>query len=149
MLTDFNPAFLLTVGAFLAYRGKVFLIRALRDCKQRSLTVSKKTPTVSKKASPTQKIFPSRSLLEGVANLQFGGRTNISLGVLYRKGGGELLFICAPHLRLLFLDITSRDKKELQKPRETIFTLVLSGVFGGALKIASISEKYFLRQTMA
>ena len=28
------------------------LIRALRDCKQRSLTVSKKAPTVSKKASP-------------------------------------------------------------------------------------------------
>ena len=29
------------------------LIRALRDCKQRSLTVSKKAPTVSKKSSPT------------------------------------------------------------------------------------------------
>ena len=28
------------------------LIRGLRDCKQRSLTVSKKAPTVSKKASP-------------------------------------------------------------------------------------------------
>ena len=28
------------------------LIRALRDCKQRSFTVSKKTPTVSKKTSP-------------------------------------------------------------------------------------------------
>ena len=28
------------------------LISALRDCKQRSLTVSKKAPTVSKKASP-------------------------------------------------------------------------------------------------
>ena len=28
------------------------LIRSLRDCKQRSLTVSKKAPTVSKKASP-------------------------------------------------------------------------------------------------
>ena len=28
------------------------LIRALRDCKQRSLTVSKKAPSVSKKASP-------------------------------------------------------------------------------------------------
>ena len=28
------------------------LVRALRDCKQRSLTVSKKAPTVSKKASP-------------------------------------------------------------------------------------------------
>ena len=28
------------------------LIRALRDCKQRSSTVSKKAPTVSRKASP-------------------------------------------------------------------------------------------------
>ena len=63
-------AFLLTIGAFLltklafsmftyswrsffAYSGKVHLIRALRDCKQRSLTVSKKAPpTVSKNASP-------------------------------------------------------------------------------------------------
>ena len=45
-------AFLLTIGAFFAYNGKVRLISALRDCKQRSLTVSKKAPTVSKKASP-------------------------------------------------------------------------------------------------
>ena len=59
-------ASLLTVGAFwltilafsaynwsfLAYSGKVCLTRALRHCKQRSLTVSKKTPTVSKKTSP-------------------------------------------------------------------------------------------------
>ena len=30
------------------------LIRALRDCKQRSLTVSKKAPTVSKEASPNK-----------------------------------------------------------------------------------------------
>ena len=61
-------ALLLTVGAFLltidsfsfvtcswsffAYSGKVRLIRALRYCKQRSLTVSKKAPTVSRKASP-------------------------------------------------------------------------------------------------
>ena len=38
--------------SFFAYGGKARLIRALRDCKQRSLTVSKKAPTVSKKASP-------------------------------------------------------------------------------------------------
>ena len=50
-------ALLLTVGAFLAYSGKVHLIRALRDCKQRSLTVSKKAPTVSKKASPNKFSF--------------------------------------------------------------------------------------------
>ena len=66
--------FLLTVGAFLltvlasltyswsffAYSGKVRLIRALRDCKQRSLTVSKKAPTVSKKAFPFFLAFSRR-----------------------------------------------------------------------------------------
>ena len=45
-------ASLLTVLAFFAYSGKVRLIRALRNCKQRSLTVSKKAPTVSKKTPP-------------------------------------------------------------------------------------------------
>ena len=44
-------AFLLTVGAF-CLQWEVRLMRALRDCKQRRLTVSKKAPTVSKKASP-------------------------------------------------------------------------------------------------
>ena len=34
-------AFLLTIGAFFAYSGKVRLRSALRDCKQRSLTVSR------------------------------------------------------------------------------------------------------------
>ena len=60
-LPAYSGAFLLTVDnfsfftyswSFLAYSGKVRLIRALSDCKQRSLTVSKKAPTVSKKASP-------------------------------------------------------------------------------------------------
>ena len=37
--------------SFFAYSEKVRLIRALRDCKQRSLTVSKKARTASKKAS--------------------------------------------------------------------------------------------------
>ena len=59
-------ASLLTIGAFFAYSfsfftyswsfsaysGKMHLIRALRDCTQGSLTVSKKAPTVSKKAYP-------------------------------------------------------------------------------------------------
>ena len=40
-------AFLLTSGIFFAYGGKVRLIRALRECKQRSLTVSKKAPTAN------------------------------------------------------------------------------------------------------
>ena len=38
--------------SFFAYNGNVRLISALRDCKQRSLTVSKRAPTVSKKAPP-------------------------------------------------------------------------------------------------
>ena len=41
---------LLTILAFLLLTN--IIIRALRDCKQRSLPVSKKAPTVSKKASP-------------------------------------------------------------------------------------------------
>ena len=39
--------------SFFAYSGEVCLISTLRDCKQRSLTVSKKAPIVSKKATPT------------------------------------------------------------------------------------------------
>ena len=48
----YNFSFLTYSYSFFAYSGKVRLIRALRGCKQRSLTVSKKAPTVSKKASP-------------------------------------------------------------------------------------------------
>ena len=48
----YSFSFLTYSWSFFAYSGKVRLIRALRDCKQRSLTVSKKAPTVSKKASP-------------------------------------------------------------------------------------------------
>ena len=44
--------FCLQLELFFAYNGKVRLIRALSDCKQRGLTVSKKTLTVSNKASP-------------------------------------------------------------------------------------------------
>ena len=41
--------------SFFAYSGEVRLIRALRDCKQRSLSVSKKAPTVSEKEPPFAK----------------------------------------------------------------------------------------------
>ena len=57
--------FVLTIGAFsltisfftynwsfFAYSGEVRLISSLRDCKQRNLTVSKKTPSVSKTNPP-------------------------------------------------------------------------------------------------
>ena len=56
--------------SFFAHSGKVRLIRALRDCKQRSLTVSKKAPTVSKKASPnfwsSRNTFDERMVLHSI-----------------------------------------------------------------------------------
>ena len=48
----YNSIFFTYSWSFFAYSGKVRLISALRDCKQRGLTVSKKAATVSKKASP-------------------------------------------------------------------------------------------------
>ena len=44
LLTKFS--FFTYSWSFFAYNAKVLLVRALRDCKQRSLTVSKKAPTV-------------------------------------------------------------------------------------------------------
>ena len=41
-----------TYGWSFCLQQKVHLIMAFKDCKQRSLTASKKTPTVSKKTSP-------------------------------------------------------------------------------------------------
>ena len=76
-LPAYGGAFLLTIDNFsyfpynwsfftynlslFAYNEKVRLISALRDCKQRTLTVSKKAPTVSKEASPFSKrpLFPN------------------------------------------------------------------------------------------
>ena len=68
-LPTYNGAFLLTIDnfsfftynwscfayafSFFVYSVKVRLISAWRDCKQRSLTVSKRGPTVSKKAFPS------------------------------------------------------------------------------------------------
>ena len=67
LLTIDNFSLLLTVGffaynfsfltynwSFFVYNEELRLIRGLRDCKQRSLTVSKKAPTVSR----TKKNFP-------------------------------------------------------------------------------------------
>ena len=51
----YNLSFIDYSFSFFAYSGKVRLIRALRDCKQRSLTVSKRTPTVSKRATPIKR----------------------------------------------------------------------------------------------
>ena len=54
-LFAYNFSFFTYNWSFFAYSGKVHLIRALRNCKRRSLTVSKTTPTVSKRASPDYK----------------------------------------------------------------------------------------------
>ena len=48
----YNLSFLTYNWSSFAYNGKVRLISALRDCKQRTLTVSKQAPTVSKKFPP-------------------------------------------------------------------------------------------------
>ena len=45
-------AFCIYNWSFIAYNGKVPLISTWMDCKQRSLTLSKKAPTVSNKAHP-------------------------------------------------------------------------------------------------
>ena len=47
-----------TYNCNFAYNGKARLISTSRDCKQRSSTVGKKPPTVSKEASPKQKPNP-------------------------------------------------------------------------------------------
>ena len=48
----YNFSFSTYSFSFSTRSGKMRLMRALRDCKQRSLTVSKKAPTVSKKNFP-------------------------------------------------------------------------------------------------
>ena len=52
VFVTYSFCFLTYNWSFFAYSGKVRLIRALRDCQQRNLTVSKKTPNVSTKTSP-------------------------------------------------------------------------------------------------
>ena len=54
-LFAYSFSFFTYSSSFFAYNGKVRLIRALRDCNQRNFTISKKAPTVSKKASPKSK----------------------------------------------------------------------------------------------
>ena len=68
--------------SFFAYSGQMHLIRASRDCKQRSLTVSKKAPTVIKKASP------ERNTPTQYGCIFFG----IEMSFLWYRGGLSLLF---------------------------------------------------------
>ena len=69
--------------SFSAYSGKVRLIRALRDCKQRSLTVSKKAPTVSEKAPPcaprdgTEVVFALLRLMTAARNGSNAAKTGV------------------------------------------------------------------------
>ena len=56
-LFAYSFSFLAYSWSFFAYSGKVRLIRALRHCKQRSSTVSKKALTASKKASPVSVVL--------------------------------------------------------------------------------------------
>ena len=80
--------------SFFSHSGKVRLIRALRDCEQRSSTVSKKAPTVSKKAPPPQKknTFPRKKETQGAAK---GGT---------QKGIGHHFF-CFSHLLVTMLSL--------------------------------------------
>ena len=84
-LTVDNFSYFAYSWSFFAYNGKVRLIRALRDCKQSSLTVSKKAPTVSKKAStpsPNTRENECRNLSR---NRGDSNRCNFKFGAL-RKG---------------------------------------------------------------
>ena len=57
----YNWSFFAYSWSFFAYSWSFFLRRALRNCKQRSLTVSKKAPTVSKKLPPVFKAWVQQS----------------------------------------------------------------------------------------
>ena len=92
-------ASLLTVGAFLL-SGKVRLMRALRDCKQRSSTVSKKAPTVSKKASP---------LLKGSLGERVSRASRISLESLWKIVGFSVLLLLENLLRTLLRSVRLHD----------------------------------------
>ena len=52
VFSAYNFSFFAHSWSFFAYSGKVRLIKALRDCEQRSLAVNKQAPTVSKKNVP-------------------------------------------------------------------------------------------------
>ena len=98
-----------------ACSGKVRLIRSLRDCKQRSFTVSKKTPTVSKKASPI--FWGKEQGKEGQGDAQFlrarafqelSGmfRSSASLAFPHRKN-----FAAIPSVSLVLLVHTNSSVK--------------------------------------
>ena len=87
----YNWSFFAYILAFFTYNRSFFclqwevgLIRALRDCKQRSLTVSKKAPTVSKIASPNSQ-SPSSDFSQKAESLSFPGtQTRMQIAYGYR-----------------------------------------------------------------
>ena len=84
--------------SFFAYSGKVRLIRTLRDCKQRSSTVSKKAPTVSKKASPRVFLACLFFLVLGVTMVSWLGFGKV--GRLWQSGQ-VCCFLCCLSARVL------------------------------------------------
>ena len=76
----YNFSFFTYNWSFFTYSGKVRPMRALRDCKQRSLTVSKKAPTISLKTSHSIDPHPpsAANTLLGVQRcIKEGGRVYI------------------------------------------------------------------------
>ena len=64
----YSVSFFTYSWSFFAYSGKVRLIRALRDCKQRSLTLSNKAPTVVNKLPPFSILSLVDSICKGKAH---------------------------------------------------------------------------------
>ena len=81
----YNCSFFTYSWSFFAYSGKVRLIRALRDCKQRSLTVSKKALTVSKQ-------FPALENLGAQFEAFVPLRVEFATGALLGKGRTRAIF---------------------------------------------------------
>ena len=76
------------------------LIRALRDCKQRSLTVSKKAPTVSTKLPPIFIVFgpaPPHIFQHALKNAKTSCLHKPWLPVFFQKGGILVHFASGPN----------------------------------------------------
>ena len=67
----YNLSFFAYNCSFLACNGKVRLLRALKDCKQRKLTVSKEAPPASKKRTSPLLILDLSGRHRGIASLVF------------------------------------------------------------------------------
>ena len=95
-----------------AYSGMVCLISALRDCKQRSLTISKRSPTVSKRLPPFIIRARGNPLILG-ASVAYGCHRR-----LLSRGLSEYCFACGSRTRLTSKRIT----KPYSEPIQTVLT---------------------------